>query len=228
MTTKLAPFIKSLREKHRFSQVFVAERLHISRSSYMAVEKGTRELTLEEAKGLVQLFGITFEDLSRMVAPNYDKYKQMILAYLRAFTEPHDGKVPKTKLAKLLYLADFAWYYNTLESMSGAQYLRREFGPVPDDYFRAIEELELTGKINIERKGDATLVSLAEGARKPDESLLSPNELELIAAITEKWKDKKTSEIVEFTHQQLPYKLCAQDEVIPYELITQEDPGYVY
>jgi hypothetical protein len=163
-----------------------------------------------------------------MAAPNYDKYKQMILAYLRAFTTPHDGKVPKTKLAKLLYLADFAWYYNHLESMSGAQYLRREFGPVPDDYFRALAELEEAGKVNIERKDDAILVSLGEGARKPAANLLSAEEKGLIRAITKKWKDKKTREIVDFTHQQLPYKLCAPDEVIPYELITQEDPEYVY
>ena len=194
----------------------------------MAVEKGTRELTLEEAKSLVQLFGITFEDLSKMTAPKYDKYKQMILAYLHAFTTPHDGKVPKTKLAKLLYLADFAWYYNHLESMSGAQYLRREFGPVPDDYFRALDELEGAGKINIERKGEAILVSLGAGGRKPAVDLLSSDEKKLIGAITKKWKDKKTREIVDFTHQQLPYKLCTQDEVIPYELITQEDPDYVY
>lgn len=57
---------------------------------------------------------------------------------------------------------------------------------------------------------------------------LNKQELDLIKKIAEKWKDKKTRDIVNFTHNQLPFKLCAPDEIIPYELIVQEDPKYVY
>ena len=60
----------------------------------------------------------------------------MILFCLRLdLTDKNDGKVPKTKLAKLLYLADFAWYYDHLKSMSGMQYRKITFGPVPDTFF---------------------------------------------------------------------------------------------
>ena len=52
--------------------------------------------------------------------------------------------------------------------------------------------------------------------------------MKMIESIGAKWKDKKTAEIVNFTHNQLPYKICQPDEIIPYELITQEDPSYVY
>jgi transcriptional regulator with XRE-family HTH domain len=47
MTTSYAPLIRSLREAHEFSQAFVAEKLGLSRASYMAVESGKRELKLE-------------------------------------------------------------------------------------------------------------------------------------------------------------------------------------
>ena len=57
---------------------------------------------------------------------------------------------------------------------------------------------------------------------------ISKEEVKLIEKISKKWKDKKTSEIVDFTHNQLPFKICSPDEIIPYELITQEDPAYVY
>ena len=57
---------------------------------------------------------------------------------------------------------------------------------------------------------------------------LDADEKVLIKKITNKWKGVRTREIVNFTHDQLPYKLCAPDEVIPYELITQEDPDHVY
>jgi transcriptional regulator with XRE-family HTH domain len=227
MGTKYASFIKSLRIKKELSQLSVAEKLGLSRQSYMSIERGVRELTLQEAEKICELYGISIEELSKVSAPDYEKYKQMILMYLKS-SVPTDGRVPKTKLAKLLYLADFAWYYDKLESMSGMQYSRREYGPVPDSYFRALDELEESGKVDINHNGDAMLVSIADGASRQKLDLLQKEEVDLIKKISEKWKDKKTREIVDFTHEQLPYKLCAQDEVIPYELITQQDPEYVY
>lgn len=227
MSTKYASFIKALRTQRGISQLVMAEKLGLSRQSYMAVERGTREMTLKEAEKLCEVYGIPIEELSKAVTPHYEKYKQMILAYLKSPVST-DGKVPKTKLAKLLYLADFAWYYEKLESMSGMQYLRRAYGPVPDPYFRALVELEEEGKISIDRKGDAMLVSIGAGANRQELDLLQKDEVELMKKISTKWKDKRTQEIVDFTHEQLPYKLCAPDEIIPYELITQENPEYVY
>jgi uncharacterized phage-associated protein len=99
--------------------------------------------------------GITIDELITGNISDIVKYKQMILSYLRMkLTDKNDNKVPKTKLAKLLYLADFAWFYEHGQSMSGMQYRKIEYGPVPDAFFRALDELEDSGKINIERKND--------------------------------------------------------------------------
>lgn len=205
----------------------VAEKLGLSRQSYMAVERGARGLTLQEAKKLCELQGISIEELSETTAPQYEKYKQMILAFLKLPVST-DGKIPKTKLAKLLYLADFAWYYDRLESMSGMQYMRRTYGPVPDSFFRALAELEDGGKIAMEPKLDAILVSIGAGAKRQKLDLLNNDEIDHMKRISTKWKNIRTQEIVDFTHEQLPYKLCAPDEAIPYELITQENPENVY
>lgn len=227
MRNKYAQLIKALRAKRGYSQSFVAEKLGISRPSYVGIEHGIREVTLEEAEKLKDLFGISIEEFVNASMPKYEKYKQMILAYLKSSIST-DGKVPKTKLAKLLYLADFGWYYQNLDSMSGMQYLRREYGPVPDPYFRALTELEEEGKISVDHKGDAFLVSLSGSSSKQKLDLLDDKEIELIKKISIKWKNKNTRDIVDFTHEQLPYKLCAPDEAIPYALITQQDPDYVY
>ena len=155
----------------------------------------------------------------------------MILSYLR-MNLSKDKKVPKTKLAKLLYLADFAWFYDHFESMSGMPYRRITFGPVPDMFFRAIDELEADGKILIDRKihegKEMFLISESESNLNEKIKSLSSEENGLMKKIAEKWKDKKTEEIVNFTHNQLPYFLCRENEFIPYGLITQEDPGTVY
>ncbi len=50
----------------------------------------------------------------------------------------------------------------------------------------------------------------------------------MIKDIAKKWKNKNTKEIVDFTHKQLPWMVSYDREVIPYNLITQEDLENVY
>ncbi|MDD4902823.1 MAG: DUF4065 domain-containing protein [Patescibacteria group bacterium] len=227
MANQYASFIKTLRKDRGLSQLEIADRLKISRASYIAVEQGKRDLAVPEAEKLAGLFGISVNELLCSSIPQYEKYKHMILAYLRGGVS-NDGQVTKTKLAKLLYLADFAWYYDNLKSMSGMQYRRLQYGPVPDMYFRAVDELESEGRILINRKGEYILISESQESKREKLNELEKDEINLIGDIAGKWKDKKTQEIVNFTHNQLPYKICLPDEIIPYELITQEDPDHVY
>ena len=140
MTTDYYKFIKELRFKKGWSQAEISEKISVSRSSYIAFEQGKTELSLSQAIKLADIFGLSLCDVEGGLKPNYAKYKEMILAYLRQ-AAADDGKILKTKLAKMLYLADFAWYYQHLESMSGMQYRRIKYGPVPDMYFRARDEL---------------------------------------------------------------------------------------
>ena len=231
MSNIYGSFIREQREKRGISQGQMAERLSISRPSYVAVEKGTKELSLSEAEALTKVFGISVDELLRGEAPNYKKYKQMILAYLREAKK--DGKIlKKTKLAKLMYLADFAWFYENLESMSGMEYRKMQFGPVPSDFFRAVEELEEEGSIKIkhERDGEKDMYVISEGRGSSKRPLdeLSKEENILIDNVWDKWSDANTREIVDFTHNQLPYTLAFDGEVVSYPLITQVNPEDVY
>lgn len=223
--------IKSLRTEKGLSQEEIAQKIGISRSSYITFEQGKTELNFSQMAKLADTFGISLEDIERGIRPNYEKYKEMILAFLRSIATA-DGKIPKTKLAKLVYLADFSWFYKKLESMSGMQYRKIQYGPVPDSFFRAIDELEESGKIVIDRKTregkEMLLIAESESNVNEKMSTLSKDELLLIRNIAKKWKEKNTNEIVNFTHNQLPYLISRDNEIIPYELITQEDPEYVY
>ena len=225
MINKYFDLIKAIRIEKGFSQEEISQKIGISRTSYISFEKGKTELTFSQAVKVAGILGISLEEVEGGVRADYEKYKQMVLAYLRS------GKgesVTKTKLAKMLYLADFAWFYNKLESMSGMKYRKMQYGPVSDMYFRALDELEEVGKISISRVDDSILISENRGSKKSPLDKLDNEEKELIEDIYIKWKDKKTREIVDFTHNQLPYRICASDEIIPYELITQEDPDHVY
>lgn len=63
MANKYFTFIKSLRSERGFSQLEIAKKLGISRSSYIAFEQGKRELTLKEANQLSEIFEISLSDI---------------------------------------------------------------------------------------------------------------------------------------------------------------------
>ncbi len=224
-TTQLAERVTKWREESGLTQQQVADRLGISRQRYILVEKGERDLSTSELTILGDLFGILPEDFFRDPV-DIPKFRQMYFACLK-FASDDRGGVPKTKLAKLLYLADFTRFYRELEPMSGVKYRRMEYGPVADVFFSLTDDLYQTGKIEIKPVERAQVVC-ARTREADNFDKLSSDELGLIQEICEQWKDRRTEEIVNFTHEQLPWKLCRDGEFIPYELIIQEDPDHVF
>lgn len=220
--------IVQLRENLGLSQSEIAQRIGISRSSYIKLEKGEYDLKISEASKLTDIFGISLEEVESGQYVDYEKYKEMIQYIIRQFPKG----VPKTKLAKLLYLVDFAWFYNHYESMSGMKYRKIKFGPVPDSYFRAVEEMEEDGLLRVEELPylDRVAYSIKPTKALDNKSIvkIDSEALSLIDKIIDKWRSARTNEIVAFTHNQLPYSLCSDGEFIPYELILQEDSEYVY
>ena len=75
--------IKQLRLQKKFSQSEIAQKMGISRTSYISFEQGKRDISLAEAAQLADIFGISLEDIERCIMPNYEKYKEMILTFLR-------------------------------------------------------------------------------------------------------------------------------------------------
>jgi len=217
-------FIKDLRAERGLSQAEIAKKIGVSRSSYISFEQGKTELTLSEVAKLAELFGVSLREVESGEKPNYEKYKQMILAFLRK-----GGTITKTKLAKLLYFADFAWFYYNLKSMSGMQYRKMQYGPVSDSYFSIIDEMAEKGEINVEQTKDgAMVISQTRSGAMIDLSEINKKEDDLIKDIEKKWKNKKTNEMVDFTHKQLPYMFAADNEVVSYGLFTQENPDEIY
>jgi len=177
-------------------------------------------ISIDDMLGIVDGTSV-FSDILKAT----EKYKQIILNALKNGSDS-DGKITKTKLAKLVYLADFIWYYLHSSPMSGMSYRKLPRGPVADIYFRALDEMEEDGTIIRELKGKAILFSLVE--KEAPAGNLSNEELSLIEKVGEAWRGKSTNDIVNFTHEQLPWQICRDGEVIPYGLITQEEPERVY
>ena len=226
--------IEQARFARGYTQEQVARAIGVSRPTYSSIERGEKELTVSQAETLSSMLSITMDDILDKsdgtlavtdIFSSTEKYKQIILNSIK-YGASNDGKIPKTKLAKLVYLADFIWYYINSYSMSGMKYRKLPRGPVADVYFRALDEMEEDGLIIREQKGTAFMFSMTEN--EAPVSRLSGEEIELIKKIGAAWHDKSTKDIVDFTHEQLPWQICRENEVIPYGLITQEEPERVY
>ena len=225
MNSQIAESVTKLRQQSGYTQDELATKLSLSRQRWIQVEKGRRDLTTDELGQLADLFGIDIADFFNEV-PNVAKFRQMYFACLTFAANSH-GSVSKTKLAKLLYLADFKNFFETLEPMSGVKYRRLEYGPVPDIFFSITDDLLEQGKIDVAvLDRGAQMISL--NTREADFNQLSADELESIKQICKLWKNRPTQDIVNFTHEQKPWKMCRDGEYIPYSLIIQEDPGHVF
>lgn len=224
--SRLHKEIALLRKRLQKTQQEMADALGMSRASYIALEQGRRKIQVEELEVIADILGTDVQVLLGSSASE-KKYQQMFFEFLRLGADS-DGRIPKTKLAKLLYLADFAWYYENLESMSGMRYMKLQYGPVPKNYFMLVDEMASQGLITVKPKNESLLLSSTRSGEKEAADLLSAEEKRLIKKIARRWRGKSTRDIVSFTHNQLPYKTCYVGEVIPYELISQEDPDHVY
>lgn len=226
--------ILKLRKANKFTQGELAEKIGISRPTLIAIEKGERDITLRELKRISEIFDIPIEiiidqelsveakvDFQNFDQKAFSRFHNLVLQCIK-YGADDDGRITKTKLAKLVYLCDFASYYNFLKPISGFEYKRLAQGPVAIEFFDIIDSNE---SISVEKRDKAMMISLVE---QPDDSLLSKEETQLLKKICKKWKMANTQEIVDFTHKQLPWSMCKEREAIPYELINMEAPENVY
>jgi transcriptional regulator with XRE-family HTH domain len=219
--------IRGLRKRKDMAQEEVASALGITRPTYNAIEAGKRELTIKELHKLCNLLGVTVEQFlfSSTQKEPYEsrmtKYKQVILNCLEHGSDADEGKITKTKLAILVYMCDFASYYEKRQSLSnGLPYRHTEYGPIVDAYYRMIDELYDEGAITIELRGRAILIYANEPSA-PD-SILRNEEVEIIKEVCGQWRDKSTQAALDFVKQQTPWRECTQGEIIPYNSILEE------
>lgn len=227
--------LKEIRQMYGLSQSDIADAIGVkSRSTIVAIENGDRDLTSEELGRLADYLGVEIADLIAYEIPDYNKYREMLLETLRRYKEYTKHGAPKTLFAKLIYFADFAWFYDQLKPMSGMKYRRDPYGPVPDQFFRIVDSMIENGEIQLElktipgHKNQVQSLSLSETVAGEPNQYLTAKEKDLIDKVVHKWEKANVDEVVEFTHNQLPWQVTRPNEFIPYELITQEEPENVY
>lgn len=221
--------VKPLRQAKGFNQSEIAAELGISRPTYVLMEQGGKEPTITQLYTLSRLLGVEPGELCANLpvinsqTANFPKFKDLVAAC--AAHAADGGTITKTKLATLVYLADFAWYRERAHSMTGSTYRNHVRGPVADSLFRALDELFEEQAIALEPRGTALVIRLVE--RRPSKQL-SEAELSLVFALCTKWRTESTEAITGFARDQAPWKMSKPGEIIPYEAILSEPLTSLY
>jgi hypothetical protein len=80
----------------------------------------------------------------------YDKAKfKTLVHYICAQRSGDPSSLGAVKLNKILWLSDFRAYYRLGEPITGARYVKRQFGPVPHQIMPILKELQNEGAIEI-------------------------------------------------------------------------------
>lgn len=227
---KIINNIRDIRIAKNLTQEQMAKSLELNRATYMNIEAKKRKLNLDELGLICKKLGVSITELT---APSKDEIEQsdeklkQVYYYILSKHFNTSG-VPKTKLAKLLYLSDFTNYYETGNSITGSRYFRLDYGPVAEKFFILTDKLFDDGKINIRILDFAQMISISSSNTEFNPSILTDDEKTVIDKICDYWKEKRTSEIVNFTHSQKPWKDRIDGEYIPYESIKDEPSNRIY
>ncbi|QUL99296.1 MAG: DUF4065 domain-containing protein [Candidatus Fermentithermobacillus carboniphilus] len=127
------------------------------------------------------------------------------------------GRLYKTKLAKLLWLADFTHFSLEGTSITGLAYVRMPYGPAPDKFQVLLSLLQETGCVDIvtqelgEYSGD-----LIRPNKTPDLGGLSASEKAVLNAVVRRFGSSTSKELSDLSHGEVLWQSRPDGATLPY------------
>jgi len=214
--------LRLIEDPQNMQKLFEADRNKLPSYTAARLEKRIASFLQEDKE---QAFQVSFERLvshqhvdltSGFKTHDLEKLKNMILYLVKRL----DGML-ETKLNKLLWYCDFLHFKETSVSITGAQYIRLPYGPVPDNYERIIgimqPELLDKDEIPFNTKEGIVLGKQFTALVEPDESIFSEKEIQVMNFIADTFRNDTSTSIMNKSHQETAYKKCEDGDIISYE-----------
>lgn len=242
--------IAGLRKRKGYSQDDLAILLGIARPSITQIELGKRNLVAIELKKISEILSVNIDRLLssdykleelltddsnevdemqeiRVSVPdfNLNKFKNILLYILeRCAGKPNVGE---TVLYKLLYFADFNYYELYEEHLSGAEYRKLPYGPVPQKLDSVLHQMIEEGsikRINVDYHGypQKRYLPLVKSNLKG----LGASEKDILDKVIDQFSDWSAIAISEFSHNDIPWLASIDGETIDYELVFYREAPY--
>lgn len=246
---ELGKRISELRKIKGYSQDELSKLLDISRPSITQIELGRRNVTVIELMKVADCLSVSVDYLLRddfiiddinmfetdsennkdirVAIPelNVNKFREVLLYILeRCAGKPNVGE---TLLYKLLYFSDFNYYEIYEEHLTGAEYRKLPFGPVPhrlDSVIMQMIDSKMIDRFKTEYHGfpQTRYIPLI----KPDLRNLKASEKDVVDKVIDQYSDWSASAISEYSHKDMPWIASKDGEVIDYELVFYREHPY--
>lgn len=146
-----------------------------------------------------------------------DRFEELILHFCQR--SEGDTNFGTTKLNKLLWFTDMTAYLSTGRTVTGQEYKKLPFGPVPVDYEETIDAMCARRAVHRrveDRYGypQKRLLALVE----PNLSVFSADEIALADDMVNRFRTFNGSEISNLSHEFLGWQLADIGETIPLEV----------
>ncbi|CAN5153433.1 hypothetical protein BH09BAC2_BH09BAC2_17400 [soil metagenome] len=255
MSTKLSQKqigqrITELRKMKGFSQEDLAKSVKISRPSLAQIELGNRTVDVLELQQLSMVLGFSLDDFvskdfslnkdvgvkaesklkkaqERISVPtlNVNKFKNVFLYILeRCAGKPNVGE---TVLYKLLYFSDFNYYELYEEHLTGANYRKLPYGPVPQKLDTIVAQMMESGQIQrIKTEYFDKIQTRYIPLIKADLTEMKASEKEVIDKVIQQLSDWSASAISNYSHKDMPWLASKEGEEINYELAFYRDAPF--
>lgn len=152
-----------------------------------------------------------------------DKFRELILYICRR--SEGDANFGLTKLNKLLWFTDMAAFLSRGTSVTGMQYIKLPYGPVPAEYEATIRDMERSRQLAVRvenRYGypQKRLLALVE----PNLDAFTADEIALVDDFIHRYWNYNGSEMSHLSHEHLGWQLAEIGETIPFEVGFVEQP----
>ncbi|MCD4726231.1 MAG: SocA family protein [Pirellulales bacterium] len=135
--------------------------------------------------------------------------------------------VGETLLYKLLYFSDFNYYEIYEEHLSGAEYRKLPYGPVPQKLDSVIQQMiknKQLQRLKTDYHGypQTRYIPLT----KPNLSNLNASEKDVIDKVIDQYSDWSAAAISDYSHNDMPWLASKDGEAIDYELVFYREAPY--
>lgn len=150
-----------------------------------------------------------------MARASEKKFRELIL--LICARSQNDKKFGATKLNKLLFYSDFSAYLSFNRPITGQQYFKLPNGPAPRRLKPIVAKMQESDELAYqETEYFGRIQKKPIALRHPDLSIFSPQEIDLVHNMIQKYWNFSASEISDKSHLFLGWRVAREQEEIPY------------
>ncbi len=218
--------IRQLRKEHNWTQDQVAEMLWVSRVTYNLIEnwRTSRDPYIDQFQ---DIFDVSFSALEctniqkeKSVDVNiYEKSKELIL-YIISKTSQLPN-VWKTVLYKMLYFCEFDWFEETWERFTWMDFIKLPKWPAPQGFDFMINKMFKDNEII---PVNARFMWYTQQRylinRRLENVFIVGEKQKFVDSIIDRFKEMNASEISEYSHWDIPWKVTSDMNVIDINLVN--------